>query len=179
MEEHCALLTKVFDIIWHNRFFVKLSKCSFAQHEIEYLGHCISAAGVATEPSKIQAVQQWPIPKNLKELRGFLGLTGYYRKFIRNYGMISRPLTELLKKGVPYLWSPTTQEAFLLLKQALVQAPVLAIPDFNKEFILETDASDTGFGAVLMQNGHPLLISASQCVQKTRAYLHMKKNVWQ
>ena len=123
-EEHLLLLRKVFDIIQKHQFFLKLSKCCFAQKEIEYLGHCISARGVATKPSKITAVQQWPTPKNLKELRGFLGLTGYYRKFIKHYGMLSRPLTLLLKKGVPFVWTSTTVQAFQLLKEALVAAPV-------------------------------------------------------
>jgi len=99
LDEHVALLQQVFDIIQQHQFLIKLSKCSFGQHQIEYLGHCISALGVPPEPSKVSAVQQWPVPTNLKELRGFLGLTGYYRKFIRHYGMISRPLTVLLKKG--------------------------------------------------------------------------------
>lgn len=107
-EEHCALLQQVFEILRDNQFSVKLSKCSFAQQTIEYLGHCISAQGVATEPSKIQAMQNWLVPKNLKELRGFLGLTGYYRKFIRHYDIISRQLTSLLKKGTPFVWSAIT-----------------------------------------------------------------------
>ena len=132
LSEHLELLEQVFLIIQQNQFLLKLSKCSFAQTEIEYLGHCISGKGVATEPSKIEAVKLWPTPSNLKDLRGFLGLTGYYRKFIRHYSMISRPLTQLLKKGVQFLWTPTAQESFSLLKQALVEAPVLAIPDFGK-----------------------------------------------
>lgn len=99
-EEHIELPTQVFQIIEAHQFFIKLSKCSFAQQHIEYLGHCISTQGVSTEPSKIRVVQNWPTPVSLKELRGLLGLTGYYRKFIKHYGLISRPLTALLKKGV-------------------------------------------------------------------------------
>jgi len=96
------------------------------------------------------------LPKNLRELRGFLGLTGYYRKFIKHYGMICRPLTNLLKKGTPFIWTCSTEEAFQLLKQALMEAHVLAILDFSKTFVLETDACDYGLGAVLMQEGHPV-----------------------
>lgn len=156
LEQHVQHLTQVFQIIRDHKFLIKKSKCAFAQQKIEYLGHIISSQGVSTEPSKIVAVQQWPTPVSLKELRGFLGLTGYYRKFIKNYGMISKPLTLLLKKGTPFVWTPNTDQAFQLLKQALIQAPVLALPDFNKQFVLETDASDAGFGAVLMQEGHPI-----------------------
>jgi len=156
LEQHVQHLTQVFPIIRENQFLIKRSKCAFAQQSIEYLGHVISSKGVSTEPSKIVAVQQWPTPTTLKELRGFLGLTRYYRKFIKHYGMLSKPLTLLLKKGTPFAWIPTTDQAFQMLKQALVQAPVLALPDFSKPFVLETDASIAGFGAVLMQEGHPI-----------------------
>jgi len=99
---------------------------------LEYLGHVITAAGVATKPTKITAVTNWPVPVNLKQLRGFLGLTGYYRRFIKNYGMLSKPLTTLLKKGTPFQWTSQTQAAFDLLKSTLVQAHVLAVPDYSK-----------------------------------------------
>lgn len=154
LEEHVTLLKQVFDILRQHQFFIKLSKCSVAQHEIEYLGHCISKDGVATEKENISIVEQWPVPTNVKKLRGFLGLTRYYRKFIRHYGLISRHLTNLLKKGVPFVWTSQAQEAFTQLKLALVNALVLAIPDFSKPFVLETEASEVGFGAILLQDSH-------------------------
>lgn len=125
---------------------------------------------MATQPSKILAVQQWPVPSNLKELKGFLGLTGYYRKFIRNYSMISRPLTMLLKKGVKFLWSPDAQNSFSLLKQAPVEAPVLAIPDFSKQIVIKTDAcGDVGLGVVLIQAKHPVAYLSTALCPKNKA----------
>jgi hypothetical protein len=156
LADHKQHLQQVFDILQQNQLFLKKSKCSYAQTSLEYLGHIISGTGVATDPAKIQAVQQWPIPTDLKQLRGFLGLSGYYRKFIRHYGILSRPLTDLLKKNTPFVWTPLLQQSFDHLKQALISAPVLALPDFTKEFQVETDASAGGIGAVLMQNHHPI-----------------------
>lgn len=156
LDDHALHLATVLEILQQNQLFAKPSKCSFAQVSIDYLGHTISAKGVATDASKIQAVQDWSVPTNLKELRGFLGLTGYYRRFIKNYGMISKPLTELLKKNVPFIWTITAQTAFQTLKNALTQAPVWALPNFQQPIVLETDASDVGIGAVLMQGGHPI-----------------------
>ena len=156
LEDHITLLIEVLQTLSHHNLFAKPSKCSFAQNNIEYLGHVISSKGVSTDPLKIRAVQDWPIPITVKEVRSFLGLTGYYRRFIKHYSLISRPLTMLLKKGTPFVWSSVTQEAFGTLKAALVSAPVLALPQFQKSFTLETDASDVGLGAVLMQDNHPI-----------------------
>ena len=136
--------------------FIKRNKCAFALTELEYLGHVISAKGVATDKHKIQAILEWPVPTNLKSLRGILGSTGYYRKYIAHCGVLAQPLTHLLKKGVLFQWGPAYQTAFEQLKQAMSSAPVLALPDFKFPFAVETDASNTGIGAVLLQAGHPV-----------------------
>jgi hypothetical protein len=130
LPQHKELLQQVFQLLADHQFFIKRSKCSFAQLKLEYLGHVISAEGVATDPAKIAAIKKWPTPSSVKQVRAFLGLAGYYRKFIAQYGTISRPLTELLKKGVHFSWTSTTDQAFQALKVALTNAPVLALPDF-------------------------------------------------
>jgi hypothetical protein len=169
IEEHAKHLAEVFNILKQHDLYVKRSKCTFAQPSLEYLGHIISAAGVGTDPSKIAAVKSWPKPSNLKQLRGFLGLAGYYRKFIRGFGAICKPLTNLLRKHAQFLWTPQEQASFTALKQALVEAPVLALPDFSKEFVLETDACDRGIGAVLMQQGHPVAFLSKALGPKNQA----------
>lgn len=156
LQEHVSQLRAVFQLLKENKVVIKRSKCEFATKQIEYLGHQISVDGVATDSAKIAAVQSWPTPTNTRTLRGFLGLIGYYRKFIQHYGMISKPLIALLCKGVLFQWTLDADKAFQLLKSALTQAPVLALPYFHDTFVLETDACNTGIGAVLMQRGHPV-----------------------
>jgi hypothetical protein len=155
-EDHIGHIRCVFELLTKDQWKLKFTKCTFAQRSIAYLGHVISAAGVSTDPSKVTAISQWPSPQNAKELRSFLGLAGYYRKFVRYFGVIAKPLTGLLKKHSLFLWTATHETAFSTLKSALCNAPVLGLLDFSKTFIVETDASGYGIRAVLMQDGHPM-----------------------
>ncbi|XP_028788525.1 uncharacterized protein LOC114744523 [Neltuma alba] len=125
-----------------------MSKCSFGQRKIEYLGHIVSEKGVEMDGRKIQAIRQWPSPKNVTQLKGFLGLSGYYRRFIKGYANIADPLTRLLAKDA-FKWDDQAQSAFERLKDVLTEAPILTLQDFSKSFILETDAFGVGIGAVL------------------------------
>ncbi|GAU31589.1 hypothetical protein TSUD_54120 [Trifolium subterraneum] len=137
------------------------SKCLIAQPSIEYLGHVVTAEGVGPGPSKIEAMVNWPTPKYVKQLRGFLGLTGFYRKFVCKYASINAPLTQLLKRDA-FDWNHEVDQAFVALKKAMSEAPVLSLPNFEEKFILETDASGTGMGAVLIQQNHPICYFSNQ-----------------
>lgn len=153
--DHVTHLTLAFQTIRDHSLLLNKQKCCFATPRVEYLGHFISADGVATDPSKIRAITSWPLPSTLKQLRGFLGLAGYYRRFNKDFGKISKPLTDLLKKD-NFDWSNNATLAFTALQNALSTTPVLALPNFTIPFTIETDASGKGIGVVLMQNQHPI-----------------------
>jgi hypothetical protein len=135
---------------------------------VAYLGHMISEAGVAMDPTKVQAIHDWPVPHSARAVRGFLGLAGYYRKFIHNYGSTMAPLTILLKKE-GFTWGDAAASGFTALKDVVTIVPVLAMSDFAKPFIIECDASSRGFGTVLIQEGHPLTFFSRAVASRHRA----------
>ena len=154
-KEHQKHLKIVLQILKEHIFYANEKKCAFAQREVAYLSHVISKEGVSADPEKIEAMRSWAVPKNVTALRGFLGLTGYYRRFVLSYGKIALPLIDLLKKE-GFCWSEAAQKAFAKLKEAMCKLPVLRLPDFTKPFVVETDASGVGIGAVLSQDDRPI-----------------------
>jgi hypothetical protein len=142
-------LREVFQRLKEANLKLSPKKCHFLKKEVKFLGHIVSENGVSTDPSKIQAVRDWPIPKNIKEVRSFLGLTSYYRKFILKYADKAKPLHKITEKNQKFVWTEDCQYSFEELKQALTQAPILAYPTREGFFILDTDASNVGMGAVL------------------------------
>lgn len=152
---HAEHLKILLGIIRSHQLYAKRSKCAFAQHKVEYLGHIISAAGVEMDADKVRNMMDWPVPLDIKALRGFLGLTGYYRRFIQGYGLVAKPLTNFLNKD-GFVWNSSAEMAFNELKLRMSTAPVLRLPDYSKPFVVETDACNKGIGAVLMQEGRPI-----------------------
>jgi hypothetical protein len=152
--EHLQHVGLVFTALRAHDLFLKRSKCSFGTPSVAYLDHVISADGVAMDSDKVAAVASWPLSRSPRGVRGFLGLAGYYRKFIRDFGSIAAPLTCLLWKEA-LVWTIEADEAFVALKRALSSAPVLQMPDFARQFVVDCDASGTGFGAILHQGADP------------------------
>ncbi|GJQ95655.1 putative nucleotidyltransferase, ribonuclease H [Tanacetum coccineum] len=154
LEEHVLHLKQVFQVLRDNKLYVKLEKCSFAQDEVKFLGHKIKDGGLMMDGAKIKAIQDWEPPTKVMELRSFLGLVNYYRRFIMGYSAISSSLTDLLKKNKAWIWDEECQAAFECLKKAVMEEPVLRLPDVTMPFELHTDALEFAIGGVLMQDGH-------------------------
>nr|XP_011471074.1 PREDICTED: retrovirus-related Pol polyprotein from transposon gypsy [Fragaria vesca subsp. vesca] len=173
---HLQHLEWVFQALQKNSLVIKESKCSFGAAQVEYLGHVISGKGVAVDPSKIECVKKWLLPKTIKELRGFLGLAGYYRKYVKGFGLNAKPLTSLLKKD-GFKWEERATKAFEELKTNLTSTSVLAFPDFSKPFTVEYDASEVGIGAVISQEGHPIAFMSKALSQRHIALLIYDKEM--
>ncbi len=148
LEEHLSHLRLVLERIQNAGLKLKISKCAFVRQEVEYLGHILTPDGLKTNPKLAQSVEDFPIPKNVKEVRQFLGLCSYYRQFIHQF---AQPLNMLTRKNVTFAWTEDCQKSFATLKQCLTSTPVLAYPSLDQAFVVETDASILGLGAVLSQ----------------------------
>ena len=169
LTDNLSHLKTILEILLYHQLYTKMSKCVFGCAEVEYLGHIISRDGVKADPKKTIAMQQWSVLTTVKALKGFLGLTGYYRKFIQGYGAISQPLTDLLKKD-GFHWSDKAFNAFNQLKAAVAHPSILALPNFTKPFIIECDAFGFGLGAILMQDNRPI---SFHCQILKGKYLHL------
>jgi hypothetical protein len=158
--EHAKHLRIVLQCLRDHKLYAKLSKCEFWLDIVKFLGHTISKDGISMDPSKVQEVMDWKPPKSVHQIRSFLGLDGYYRRFIPNFSRIAKPMTELLKKGVKFMWSEACDKAFHTLREHLTSAPVLTQPNMTKPFEMFCDASDTGFGCVLMQENRVIVYAS-------------------
>ncbi|KAM1160926.1 hypothetical protein TB2_000069 [Malus domestica] len=177
LEEHVKHLRIVFKTLREHELYVKKEKCSFATKEVEFLGHKIKEGKLMMEKGKIKAIQEWEPPTKVPTLRSFLGLANYYRRFIKGYSAIAAPLTDLLKKNKAWEWTDRCQEAFERLKKALMEEPVLRLPDLSKPFELHTDASDFAIGGVLMQEGHPIAYESRKLNNAEKRYTTHEKEM--
>ncbi len=150
-EEHLVHLRQVFSILRDNHLVVSPGKCSFLVNRVSFLGYVVSTEGIGMDPSKLLVIQNWPAPQSVKQLQSFLGVTNYYRDFIQDYSAIVKPLTDLTRKNVDYIWNVDTERAFSTLKSKLLADVVLLHPDLTAPFVVESDASDYAIGAVLSQ----------------------------
>ena len=179
--EHLSRLDEVLSKLGAANLKVKPSKCDLFATQVKYLGHIISAEGIRADPAKVESVREWPVPKTQTEVKSFIGLASYYRRFVKGFADIARPLHQLTEKGKKFRWGDDCQEAFVQLKSRLITAPVLAYPDPQKMFVLDTDASDVGIGAVLSQesdDGEHVVAYASRALSKEeRRYATTKKEL--
>ena len=152
IDEHWQHLRWALEKLREAKLYGRLHKCEFLKDQVDYLGFEVSPGGIKASPSKIKAVIEWPRPKSVHDVRSFLGLASYYRRFVRGFSEMARPLTELTRAEAEWKWSTSQHEAFNRLKLALTTAPVLKLPNFERQFVVTTDASDAAVGAILEQD---------------------------
>ncbi|KAA0047116.1 reverse transcriptase [Cucumis melo var. makuwa] len=168
--EHEEHLHMVLQTLRDNKWYAKFSKCEFWLKKVSFLGHVVSKAGVSVDPAKIKAVTSWTRPSTVSEVRSFLGLAGYYRQFVEHFSRIATLLTQLTRKGAPFVWSKACEDSFQNLKQKLVTAPVLTVPDGSGSFVIYSDASKKGLGCVLMQQGKVVAYASRQLKSREQNY---------
>ncbi|GJY47328.1 putative reverse transcriptase domain-containing protein [Tanacetum coccineum] len=169
-EEHEVHLKTILDLLKKEKLYAKFSKCEFWLQEVQFLGHVVNRDGIHVDPSKVESVKNWKTPESSTEIRSFLGLAGYYRRFIENFSKIAKPLTLLTQKNKTYVWGDEQDEAFRILKEKLCNAPVLALPDGPDDFVVYCDASKQGFGCVLMQRGKVIAYASRQLKKHEKNY---------
>ena len=161
-KEHEEHLKTILELLRKEKLYGKFSKCEFWLKEISFLGHIVSKGEILVDPEKIKAITDWPILKNVIEVRSFLGLAGYYRKYFENFSKVARPMFELLKKGIWFQWIERHMIAFEELKKKLTTAHILAMPDCSKPFEVYFDASFEGLGCVFMREGRVIAYASRQ-----------------
>ncbi|GJR08097.1 putative nucleotidyltransferase, ribonuclease H [Tanacetum coccineum] len=161
-EEHERHLRIVLEILRQKKLYAKFSKCEFWLQQVAFLGHIVSADGIIMDPSKVEAITKWPRPTTVTEVRSFLGLAGYYRRFVEGFSRLALPLTQLMRKGEKFVWTDERQESFEELKRRLVSAPILTLPSGSGGFQIYSDASKKGLGCVLMQHGKVIAYASRQ-----------------
>ena len=171
-QEHEQHLETVLQLLRDNKLYAKLSKCEFQKPSLKFLGHIVSADGLKVDPGKVQVIQDWPRPQTNKEVRSFLGLANYFRKFVQGYSSLVAPLINLTKKDKlsPEDWTVQCEEAFAGVKMLLTNAPVLALPNPDKPYVVISDASVNGTGAILMQDGHVCAYTSKKFIPAERNY---------
>ena len=160
----------VLQTLREHQLYAKFSKCDFFKEEIQYLGHVITKEGIAVDPEKIKTIMEWPIPKDVADIRSFMGLAGYYRRFVEGFSRIAYPITSLQKKGKLFKWTAECQQSFDRLKHLLTTAPILSIADPNMDYVVCTDASKEGVGGVLMQEGKVIAYESRKLKEHEQKY---------
>ncbi|KAI3523729.1 hypothetical protein L1887_02080 [Cichorium endivia] len=169
-EDHERHLSQILGLLKEEKLYAKLSKCEFWIREVRFLGHVIGEKGIHVDPAKVEAIKKWEAPKTPTEIRQFLGLAGYYRRFIENFSKISQPLTALTQKDKNFVWGKQQEDSFQLLKHKLCNAPVLALPEGSDDFVVYCDASHQGLGCVLMQKGKVIAYASRQLKPHEKNY---------
>ncbi|KAJ0950618.1 putative nucleotidyltransferase, Ribonuclease H [Helianthus annuus] len=169
-EDHERHLRLILELLRKEQLYAKFSKCDFWIREVHFLGHIINEMGIHVDPAKIDAIRNWAAPKNPSEVRQFLGLAGYHRRFIQDFSKIAQPLTSLTQKNVVYSWGTKQEDAFQLLKQKLCSAPILSLPEGTEDFVVYCDASIQGLGCVLMQREKVIAYASRQLKVHERNY---------
>eukprot|EP00253_Pinus_taeda_P006607 PITA_06607 len=169
-KEHEEHLRIVLQTLREHQLYGKFSKCDFYKEQIQYLGHIITKEGIAVDPEKIKTIMDWPTPKDVVDIRSFMGLAGYYQRFVEGFSRVAYPITSLQKKGKAFRWTADCQRSFEQLKHLLTTAPVLCVADPEKEYVVCTDASKEGVGGVLMQEGKVIAYESRKLKEHEHKY---------